>query len=135
LLWLADLDTASSGLGEEKIAQYSRKTKPPMLEIGNDIINGVNHPIHSLQNLSKKIDDLENNVSKKMVELENSFKLLRNSAYIIAASIAVIASVLRFWPANNVPNIRVQHPKEPAVAISPEADAKPETKSAATPKQ
>jgi dCTP deaminase len=94
LLWLADLDDDAT---EEK----SRKNKPPLTEISSDIINGVNRPIHSLQNLSKKIDDLESSVTTKIVKLENSFKLLRNSAYIIAATIALAATVVRFWPASD----------------------------------
>jgi dCTP deaminase len=75
LLWLADLDEAAT-------AARSRKNKPPMLEISNDIINGVNHPIHSLQNLSKKID-----------EIEREHKFFKFAVYLIAAFITASIGV------------------------------------------
>lgn len=86
LIWIADLDSSATD-------EYSRKLKPPQQEIGNDIIFKVNRPIHSLQNLSKKIDDLENNI-----------KLVRNTAYVIGVVLALVVSSLalayRFLPSN-----------------------------------
>jgi dCTP deaminase len=103
LLWLADLDldTANSDLDEVAITQYSRKAKPPMLEIGNDIINGVNQPIHSLQNLSKKIDDLE-----------NSIKLIRNSAGVAVIVIGLALSAFKSWPTTDDTTSNLQSAKQ-----------------------
>jgi dCTP deaminase len=78
LLWLADLDAAAT-------EKFSRDTRPPLLEISNDIINGVNHPIHSLQILSKKID-----------EMEREHKFFKLAVYLIAAAITTVIAVAGF---------------------------------------
>lgn len=88
LLWLADLDNdATKG--------KSRWDKPPLTEISSEIINGVNRPIHSLQNLSKKIDDLE-----------NSLKLIRNSAAVAVLVLGIALSVFKLLPTNDSPDLQ-----------------------------
>jgi dCTP deaminase len=120
LLWLADLDDDAS---EKK----SRKDKPPLTEISSDIINGVNRPIHSLQNLSKKIDDLE-----------SSLKLFRNSVVVTVTVLGLAFSAFKFWSANDSPYLKANGTVQNGVVINsaptaPTAKANPS--SAANPKK
>ena len=78
LLWLADLDENSS-------PEFNRRTKLPQLEIASDMISRVNYPIHSLQNLSKKIDSLE-----------SELKIFQRVIYIVSAIVALVFAALNY---------------------------------------
>jgi dCTP deaminase len=99
LLWLADLDESATD-------KYSRKEKPPMLEISNEIINGVNHPIHSLQNLSKKID-----------EIEREHKFFKFAVYLIATAITAVIAIAGF-----LLNANKSQPLKPMTSSSEQAN-------------
>lgn len=83
LIWIADLDDKAS-------VDYSRRSKPPKTQIDNKLIDHMNQPIHSIQSLSNKIDDLE-----------NSIKLIRNTFYVVGVLttlvIAAIGLAYRVW--------------------------------------
>jgi dCTP deaminase len=114
LLWLADLDDKATD-------KHSRKAKPPMLEISNEIINAVNHPIHSLQNLSKKID-----------EIEREHKFFKRAVYLVAAGISTIIAIGSFLlnanklqPSKSIASAVQQASPEAAVSIGPANEPAP----------
>jgi dCTP deaminase len=79
LIWFADLD-------ESATAKFTRQQKPPQLEIPNEFIRTVNHPIHALQTLSKKID-----------EIETEQKFFKRAFYVAAAFVSLVIAAAGFW--------------------------------------
>lgn len=84
LLWLADLDPTAS-------EKYSRAKKQPNIDISNDLISKVNYPIHSLQQLSIKID-----------EIEREHKFFRRAVYTIVVGLGLLASLAGIIIKNNL---------------------------------
>lgn len=78
LLWIADVD-------ENLSDGFNRKNRSPQLEISNEIISQVNRPIHSLQNLSKKIDSLE-----------GELKIFKTVIYIVGAVLTLFIAILNY---------------------------------------
>lgn len=52
LLWVADLDQDSSD-------EFSKISKPPLVDISSGLISDVDRPLHSLQSLSQKVESLD----------------------------------------------------------------------------
>lgn len=85
LLWLADLDQES--------AYVKSPNEEPRENISEDLISKVDHPVHSLQHLSEKIEKLDN-------ELKLFKRIFGITATIVATGIslaALIFTILRFY--------------------------------------
>ena len=80
LLWIADLDRPSS---ERFVKQ---PTRSPRVSISEDMISKVDRPVHSLQQLSEKVEKLDN-------ELRFFKRVLGVFATIIAISVSSAALV------------------------------------------
>ena len=91
LLWIADLDRSAS-------AKYSRKAKPPLTEISNNLISDVDRPIHSLQSLSNKIEKVEGRINNFITALK-----------IISGIIGFVITCLgAYWTITKIWNVEPQ---------------------------
>ena len=79
LIWFADLDRSGS-------AQFIWQKKQPQLEIPNEFVSKVNHPIHALQTLSMKIDNIE-----------REQKFVRRGIYVAAAVFSLAIAIVGLW--------------------------------------
>jgi dCTP deaminase len=79
LLWLADLDQSATSAN-------SRAGKLPSLEISNELISNVNARILSLQDLSRRLD-----------EIDQKFERYRNYLVAFLAGAALVISAFKYF--------------------------------------
>lgn len=94
LLWLTDLDPSASQAN-------ARNAKSPNLEISDKLITTVNYPSLSVQNLSKRIEDLENK--------------LKTYVTVIAAIVTIFSLGFSGYKLLQGNNSTVEVPKSPPV--------------------
>jgi dCTP deaminase len=114
LLWIASLDVSAT-------EKFSRKAKLSQIDIPNDYVSRVNYPLHSLQNLSKDIKSLE-----------DELKVFKRVIYVIGGVIGLILAGFNFFDRLNNDQEIPRAVSEPNVKLTKPQPAAP-SKSGAAP--